>query len=393
MLFKNFIYNVANTLNREFRRIRTDRTYLIGSVGVMAFCFIFFLTFFEEGQPQNIPVAVVDNDQSSLSRQYVRNLKLMQHVSVHEGYLNYSEAHKAMQSGDVYAIVVVNDGFAAETLSGRQPTIHYYVNDAFLVAGSLVLKDISYITELTNGGVKQKTLQARGYDNQTISGIIQPIVLDAHLLANPWANYGVYLLNNLLPGVLQIMVLMLTVYSIGTELKLRTSAEWLATANNSMPAALLGKVLPYTLLFTILGFISNILLYQLMDFPLHNSITRMFLASFLMVISYQAIAVMICGIVPVLRDSVTLAALYGLFGLTFAGFTFAIEQMPYYLQIFSYFFPIRYYFLIYVRQALYGLSVDYSFWHYVAFTAFLLLPLLTAKRLKNAAILQNYPVK
>ena len=77
----------------------------------------------------------------------------------------------------------------------------------------------------------------------------------------------------------------------------------------------------------------------------------MFLASFLMVISYQAIAVMICGIVPVLRDSVTLAALYGLFGLTFAGFTFAIEQMPYYLQIFSYFFPIRYYFLIYVRQA------------------------------------------
>ena len=278
MLFKNFIYNVANTLNREFRRIRTDRTYLIGSVGVMAFCFIFFLTFFEEGQPQNIPVAVVDNDQSSLSRQYVRNLKLMQHVSVHEGYLNYSEAHKAMQSGDVYAIVVVNDGFAAETLSGRQPTIHYYVNDAFLVAGSLVLKDISYITELTNGGVKQKTLQARGYDNQTISGIIQPIVLDAHLLANPWANYGVYLLNNLLPGVLQIMVLMLTVYSIGTELKLRTSAEWLATANNSMPAALLGKVLPYTLLFTILGFISNIMSYQLMAFPLHNYITRMFLA-------------------------------------------------------------------------------------------------------------------
>ena len=171
MLFKNFIYNVANTLNREFRRIRTDRTYLIGSVGVMAFCFIFFLTFFEEGQPQNIPVAVVDNDQSSLSRQYVRNLKLMQHVSVHEGYLNYSEAHKAMQSGEVYAIVVVNDGFAAETLSGRQPTIHYYVNDAFLVAGSLVLKDISYITELTNGGVKLKILLARGYDNYTICGV------------------------------------------------------------------------------------------------------------------------------------------------------------------------------------------------------------------------------
>lgn len=393
MFINEFFRNTANTLNREFKRFRSDSTYIIGTVGVMVFCFVFFLTFFEQGQPQNIPVAVVDNDHSSVSRQYVRNLKLMQHVSVLDGYNGFTDAHKAMQRGDVYAIVVVDRGFASDMLASRQPTIHYYVNDAFLVAGSLVLKDISYITELTNGGIKQKTLQARGYDNQTISGVIQPVVLDTHLLANPWANYGVYLLNNLLPGVLQIMILMITVYSIGTELKLRTSAEWLATANNSLPAALLGKLIPYTLLFTILGFTSNILLYHVMDFPLHNSIARMFLATFLFVIAYQAMGTMIVGIIPVLRDSVTLSALYGLFGLTFAGFTFAVEQMPYYLQVFSNFFPIRYYFKIYVSQALYGLPGHYAYLNYALLTVFLLFPLLTARRLKNAAIKQNYPVK
>ena len=86
--------------------------------------------------------------------------------------------------------------------------------------------------------------------------------------------------------------------------------------------------------------------------------------------AYQSMGILLIGITPVLRDGVTLAAFFGLLGFTFAGFTFPIEQMPYVTQIFSHLFPIRFYFKIYVNQALNGLSIGYSVHYLVALLVF-----------------------
>jgi ABC-2 type transport system permease protein len=224
-------------------------------------------------------------------------------------------------------------------------------------------------------------------------GIIQPISLDVHLIGNPWANYGVYLLNVLLPGELQLMVLLLTIFSIGIELKERTARSWLKTANHSFSAALLGKALPYTFVFTIIGVVGDILLYRFMHYPMQASIGWMFLATFLFVIAYQAIGIFLIGLLPVLRDGVMVAAFYGLLAFTYAGFTFPIEYMPSNIRIFSELFPIRHYFRMYVNEALLGLDIRHSLVHIAAMSAFLLLPLLVFTRLKKAVIYLHYPIK
>lgn len=393
MLIKEYLQAIQNTLLRELKRLGKNPIYFIGSVVVMSFSFVFFLSLFEEGQPLNMPVAVVDNDNSSLSRQFVRNADALQHVSIDMKCANYTEARRAMQAGKVYAIIQIPADFASKMYTGRQPEVTYYVNDSYLVAGSLILKDLSYLGEVTNAGIKQKTLQAKGLDNNMIMSTIQPIVMNTHLIANPWVNYGSYLLNILFPGILEIMILMLTIYSIGSELKQRTSAEWLLTANNSITAALTGKLIPQTIVFTILGMISNILLYKHMGYPLHSSIIWMFFVTFMYVLAYQAIGVLIIGITPVLRDGITIAAVFGLVGITMAGATFPVEQLVYQIQIFSHLFPIRHYFIIYVNQALNGLPLAYSIINIAALVGFTFLPLLVLKRLKKAAINQNFPIK
>lgn len=367
--------------------------YFLGTVGVMLFCYVFFLTLMKEGQPVRMPVGIVDLDNSSLSRQFVRNLDATQQSEIVMHLNSYTEARKEMQKGNIYAFVVIKDNFEAEVMANRRPKMTFYVNDAYLVAGSLLLKDITYMSELTAGAMKQKVLKAKGMEDSRIMGVIQPISLDTHLIGNPWANYGVYLLNVLLPGVLQIMILMLTVFAIGVELKEKTSRLWLRTADNSMFAALMGKLMPYTIIFTILGIIGNILLYWYMGYPMNSHIGWMFLTTFLYVMAYQAVGTLIIGITPVLRDGVTLAAFYGLLGFTYAGFTFPIEQLPYVAQIFSELFPIRHYFKVYVNQALNGLSIGYSVHYLIALLAFTFLPLLVYIRLKKAAIYQNYPTK
>lgn len=390
---ENIFSNINKAFVRELKRIVRDPVYILGTVVVMAFCYVFFLTLFDEGLPQRMPVAVVDNDNSSLSRQYIRNVDATQLAKVTMHLTNYTEARKEMQKGNVYAIIVIPHGFASDLYASRQPKLTFYVNDAYLVAGSLLLKDITYMSELTAGAAKQTTLLAKGFEDSRIMGIIQPVNIDTHLIGNPWANYGIYLLNVLLPGVLQLMILMLTVYAVGTELKLKTSKEWLHNSGDSMLAALTGKILPYTIIFSVLGIIADILLYKFMNYPVNAGMTWMIITTILYVLAYQAMGILIIGTTPVLRDGVTLAAFYGLLGFTMAGFTFPIEQLPYPFRIFSEIFPIRHYFEIYVNQCLNGLPIGYSVAQLLSLVAFLVLPMFVFNRLKKAAIYQHYPIK
>jgi len=111
------------------------------------------------------------------------------------------------------------------------------------------------------------------------------------------------------------------------------------------------------------------------------------------VVASQAVGVLLIGITPVLRDAVTLGGVFGMLGVTFAGSTFPIEQMPRGTRIFSDFFPIRHYFNIYVNQALNGVAVFNSLISFLFLLSFIILPFFVYNRLKKAAINQNFPIK
>lgn len=392
-MIKNIISNIGNSLSRELKRMVSRPIYFIGTVLVMVFCYIFFLTFFEEGQPNKMPIAVVDKDNTALSRQYTRNLNATQQVNIVMKLSSHKEAREEMQKGNIYAFVEIDKHFAQNVVANNRPTLTFYVNDTYLIAGSLILKDISYMSALTSGAVQRQILRAKGVDEGRIMGIIQPITIDTHQVGNPWANYGIYLLNVLLPGVLQIMILLMTVFAVGVEFKERTSHAWIEKSGSSIFAALTGKLLPYSIIFTIMGIIGNLLLFRFMHYPMNTSIYWMFLNTFLYVLAYQAVSVFFIGLTPLLRDAVTMTAFYGLLGFTFAGFTFPIEQLPYMSRIFSDILPIRHFFNIYVNQALYGTSIRYSILSFIALMAFNILPFFVYHRLKSAAIQQNYPIK
>lgn len=389
----NIFSAIHKTFKRELKRMVSRPIYLLSSVGIMAFCFVFFLTFFNNGQPEKMPVAVVDLDNSLFSRQFVRNLQTMQHVDIIEHLYSFKAAREEMQRGYIYAFVLIEHDFYKNVATNKRPNLTFYVNNAFMVAGSLTAKDISYMSLLTAGGIQRQVLRAKGVAESQIMGIVQPIMIDMHSIGNPWVNYGTYLLNVLLPAMLNLVTLMLTAFCIGVELKEQTSREWLENADNSMFAGLMGKLLPYTIILIILGIIGNMLLYNYMHFPLNSSIGWMFLATILLVLSGQALGILFIGLLPVLRDGITVAGVFGTLSITAAGATFPVEQLPYFVRELTLAFPMRHYFLIYVNQALNGVNVSHSLTKYIILLGFTLLPLFVYKRLKSAAIDMNYPTK
>ena len=129
----------------------------------------------------------------------------------------------------------------------------FYTNNTLLIAGSLLFRDMKTMSELASGAVAQASLLARGATEEQAGAWLQPIVIDTQPLNNPWMNYSVYLNNTFMPGILMVLIFMVTVYSIGVEIKERTARQWLRTGRNSIWISLCGKLLPHTAVFFLMA--------------------------------------------------------------------------------------------------------------------------------------------
>ena len=377
-------------MKRECRRLTSRPLYLFCMVIAPLFCYLFFTTLMGSGLPTNLPVGVVDMDQTAVSRNIVRNLDSFGQSEVIAHYPNVSEARIAMQEGKIYAFFYLPPGLSSDATNQQQPKISFYTNNSYLIAGSLLLKDMKMMSELASGAAARKVLYAKGATEKQAMAQLQPIVVDTHALNNPWLNYSVYLCNTLVPAMLMILMFMVTVFSIGTEIKDRTAREWLHSANDSIYIALAGKLLPQTVIFSIMAMFYNAYLYGILHFPCNSGIWPMLLASICFVLASQCVGVFMVGILPTLRLGLSFASLWGVISVSICGFSFPVMAMHPTLQALSILFPLRHYFLIYVDQALNGYSMAYSWINYLALLLFMMLPFLIIHRLKNALLYHKY---
>ncbi len=123
-------------MQRECRRLVSRPLYLFCMVIAPSFCYVFFTTLMDSGLPKDLPAGVVDMDDSSTSRNIVRNLDAFSQTGVVAHYSNVSDARIAMQEGKIYGFFYLPKGLSAEAQSQRQPKISFYTNYSYLIAGS-----------------------------------------------------------------------------------------------------------------------------------------------------------------------------------------------------------------------------------------------------------------
>lgn len=388
----NFWQNIGAVVRRELRIMRNRPIYLLGSVVTVAFCAIFFLTFLKQGLPHDLPIGIVDLDNSSLSRNFSRQLDATQLGMVLK-YDSFAEAREDMQSGKITAVCVIPAGMYADVQASRRPTFTYYLNGLYFVGGALSYKNILTMINLADGAVQREVLRAKGVNEDAIMGRIQPVNVDVHQIGNQYTNYGYYLTNIFLPGVLALTVVIILIYSLGAELKYGTSRHLLSTAGGSMYNALFGKLVVYTTLFSVIGLILILLMYDWMHFPIKGSIWNMFLAIVLLVLASESVAIFIIGLLPIPRLALSIGALYSVLAFSMSGFTLPVETMPPYIQGLAEAFPLRHYFLFYSREAIFGTGFAGWWQEVIHLLIFLLLPSLVIYRLKGAYVRQNFPKK
>lgn len=381
---------ILKIARRELRRMASKPIYWFCMIAAPLFCFVFFTSLMAEGLPTDMPLGLVDNDNTTTSRSLARNLDAFEMTSIKEQYANVTEAREAVQRGDIYGFYYIPKGTTRKAQRQELPVVSFYTNYSYLVAGSLLYRDMRTMSELASGAASRTVLYAKGATERQAMAFLQPIVIDSHAINNPWLNYNVYLSNVILPGLLMLFIFMVTVFSIGTEVKYNTVHDWLIMARGSMFHALAGKLIPQTLIFFLIGIAFAIGLYGVLHFPCHCGVPTMLLVMFLGIIGAQGLGVFMFAMLPTLRMSLSFASLWGVISFSICGMSYPVMAMHPTLQGLSYLFPLRHYFLLYVNCALDGYPLMNAAPYVVGLLLFAMLPLLLLRRLKKMLLVVPY---
>lgn len=355
------------------------------------FCTVFFTSLMYDGLPTDLPAAIVDEDNTVTTRTIIRTIDALENTNIVAKYSNFSDAREAMQQGKIYAFFYIPKGTTVAAISSRQPKISFYTNESYFVASALIMRDLRLSSELVGLALTRETLYAKGATESQAMGIIQPIVIETHPLKNSFLNYSVYLNNVIVPGILFLLVMLVTAYSMGEEWKKGTQREWYELGGNSITVSMLGKLLPQTLLFWLLMIFIDVYLYKFMLFPCNCGIFKMILYGMLSVMAAQGFSIFVYGIIPgQLRLAMSTCSLWGIISFSITGFSFPLSAMDKPLQIAANLFPLRHYFVIYANQALDGYSIFYVWHAVVALLIFILLPMFVLKRISSAVFNKKY---
>jgi len=339
---------------REIDRMSGSTIYLFTTLIGPLISFIILLSVFSAGVPHNIPVGVVDMDNTNLSRKISMWINATQEAEVTMQLPNQEEAYRQMAEGKLDAVIVISEGTEKNILKGVGQPVLVFINNTNLLKGGYLQKGIYKALATLSGGIKLQVAMKSGLPERQAKAKIQPVKLQQHVLFNPFGNYSYFLLSALLPLMIVIFTLLSNVFAMGTEVREGTGPEWLEHANGSLIVGLAGKLLPYTMLLSVVTVVMNVVLFVQMGTPLRGNFAFIVMGELGMIITYQLLAVLLVAVTANLRLALSLASAYAMMALTFSGLTFPQFAMPLVAKAFSYLFPFTQWVKIFISQAIRG---------------------------------------
>ena len=373
--------DLFNVFRRELRRINSRLIYWVACLVLPLFSLVFMATIFGNEQMKDLPIGIVDEDNTSASRHIVRMVDATPELQVAQHFANEAEARKAMQKKDIYGYLLI---------PAKITSLCYYYHNAMLsVGGELHSTFETLLQEVSVTPIVTEAI-GLGENEATLTSFLMPVSETEYPTYNDIRNYAVYLSQPFFFVFLQILLLLVTTYALGSESKFGTSDEWLKSAKGNMGIAVMGKLLPYTLIFITISILANVVFFKWMQMPLPCSLWTITGVSILFICATQALALFLYAIFPALSLIISVVSMVGSLGATLCGVTFPVVFMDTPVYAASFLFPIRH-FVEVVQSLLYldGTFADY--WPNITILLVVcLLPIVLLPRLKHVLITHKY---
>ena len=319
------------------------RIYLWAAVVLPLFLLLFMTTIFGSGQMVQLPVGIVDADNTATSRSVVRTIAATPTLHVAKHYTDDAEARAAVQRKEVYGYLSIPPRFEESVMRGTGATLCYYYHYALLAVGGEVMSAFETALMPVRMAPIVDEAVALGATEQSIETLLLPMLADDHALYNPSLDYAVYLAVPIYYIMLQILVLLVTLYAVGIERKQGTEAAWIASTDGNVLHAVVGKLLPYTIIFSFEALLAGVVFFRWEYIPFAGSMPLFALVTVLFVVATQSVAVILYTLFPVLSLVISVVSMVGSLGATLSGLTFPLSAMSPVVRWVAELFPVRHF--------------------------------------------------
>lgn len=345
---------LLGSLQRELAHLRNDRGDFFLAVLLMPLLCLLIWWIFSAGQPSKLPVAVIDQDRSSLSRQLTRLINAAPGVLISEQFQDIPTAIDALRQRKVYAVLLLPKNLETTIYRGESADLVLQLNTQYTTYASTIQRDIQQAVLTAGTGISTDRLQRMGlYDAESMT-VTMPIQVLATPLYNEGPSYEVFLSATLIPALFQILAMVLTVSAIGRELRDSTARDWLNSAHGSVFTALLGKLLPYLILLAAYGAAYILLFYHLAPESYGGSSWAAYFTFILMVAGSMSISILIIAITRNFRMGLSVAGFYSAPAFAYSGQAFPLVAMPELAQAWASILPLTHWLKIYNQLWLAG---------------------------------------
>ncbi|AML53043.1 ABC transporter permease [Falsihalocynthiibacter arcticus] len=157
---------------------------------------------------RDVPVAVIDQDNSTASRTLVREIDVTEWVDVTAFAPDMETARDAFYRRDVYGIVIIPEGFEANILASRPAPVAAYSDGSYLLIYSNVMRAVATVAGTMGAQVNYARLTALGVDDGVARTMLSPVTVTNVAVFNPQGGYASYVVPAAFVLILQQTLLM-----------------------------------------------------------------------------------------------------------------------------------------------------------------------------------------
>ena len=323
---------VLRAARDEARLIFTDPGVLIITVvAILVYAFFYPLPYLNQVM-KDVPIAVVDQDHSSLSRRLVRMADGHQALRVAAEVTSVPEAETLVGAGTVSGVLVIPGSFERDVIEGRQARLTGQVDAAYLLTYNTVVGGLMESAGTLSAGIEVARLRAAGRTRDAAMRTRRPIGLDMQPLFNATSGYGTYVVPAVLVLILQ-QTLLIGIGMVGAAGREGAGVQPRGLAPWTAALQMVGRAVPYLALYSANAAYYFAFVPRLYGYYVPGSLgpVAMLTAPFLLATVFLGFAVRACfrrretAMQVVLITSLPLVFL--------GGFAWPVEALPGWLRI------------------------------------------------------------
>jgi ABC-2 type transport system permease protein len=299
---------------------------------------------------KDIPIAIVDADRSTASRELVHRFEASANFKIVGMPGSTAEIDSYLDRGEAWMALSIPADYGRKVAAGRPTAIQIVAdgtdsNSTGVAMGYAQTLIGGYVQDLTAASAPVFAGRAGGQAGVPVSGLVQPEV-------RVWFNPRLESRDFMIPGIVALLLLVITTNlsamaivrekEIGTleQLNVTPLARW---------ELITGKLLPYACIGIIDVILVLIVAIYWFEVPMRGSIPLLFGMCLIYLLSTLGLGLFVSTISDTQQQAMMTTIFFFLTPMMYlSGFIFPIENMPQWIQPFTYLIPLRY-FLVIVR--------------------------------------------